>query len=130
MFVYFFFKGYGDHQKQLVLTPSFPTRRSSELVTVSTLMKQLPLPPTCRAFPFPSMPRNDSCHPPDRAAGTRVRNAPRHSGSAAGTNSPRRAASRSEEHTSELQSLMRHSYAVFCLQKQTTKIYNTYIADY
>src|SRR3546814_1885567 len=27
--------------------------------------------------------------------------------------------SRSEEHTSELQSLMRLSYAVFCLQKQT-----------
>src|SRR3546814_6111150 len=26
---------------------------------------------------------------------------------------------RSEEHTSELQSLMRHSYAVFCLQKNT-----------
>src|SRR3546814_5261820 len=29
----------------------------------------------------------------------------------------RRAADRSEEHTSELQSLMRISYAVFCLQK-------------
>src|SRR3546814_3657478 len=28
---------------------------------------------------------------------------------------------RSEEHTSELQSLMRRSYAVFCLQKTTTK---------
>src|SRR3546814_9836002 len=27
--------------------------------------------------------------------------------------------SRSEEHTSELQSLMRNSYAVFCLKKQT-----------
>src|SRR3546814_4898813 len=27
---------------------------------------------------------------------------------------------RSEEHTSELQSLMRLSYAVFCLKKQTT----------
>src|SRR3546814_4557232 len=27
---------------------------------------------------------------------------------------------RSEEHTSELQSLMRNSYAVFCLKKQTT----------
>src|SRR3546814_7157381 len=27
---------------------------------------------------------------------------------------------RSEEHTSELQSLMRTSYAVFCLKKQTT----------
>src|SRR3546814_8420754 len=28
---------------------------------------------------------------------------------------------RSEEHTSELQSLMRKSYAVFCLKKKTTK---------
>src|SRR3546814_2231301 len=28
---------------------------------------------------------------------------------------------RSEEHTSELQSLMRRSYAVFCLKKQTQK---------
>src|SRR3546814_5497041 len=37
---------------------------------------------------------------------------------------------RSEEHTSELQSLMRISYAVFCLKKKTTKtnstIHNTY----
>src|SRR3546814_2199336 len=32
-------------------------------------------------------------------------------------------ADRSEEHTSELQSLMRNSYGVFCLKKQ--KIYNT-----
>src|SRR3546814_6750334 len=30
-------------------------------------------------------------------------------------------ADRSEEHTSELQSLMRISYAVFCLKKKTTK---------
>src|SRR3546814_7689070 len=28
---------------------------------------------------------------------------------------------RSEEHTSELQSLMRNSYAVFCLKKKTTE---------
>src|SRR3546814_4598965 len=28
---------------------------------------------------------------------------------------------RSEEHTSEIQSLMRNSYAVFCLQNKTTK---------
>src|SRR3546814_4106757 len=34
--------------------------------------------------------------------------------------------SRSEEHTSELQSLMRISYAVFCLKKKTTiKLTNT-----
>src|SRR3546814_3314778 len=33
---------------------------------------------------------------------------------------------RSEEHTSELQSLMRISYAVFCLKKKTTtQIYTT-----
>src|SRR3546814_5165922 len=38
---------------------------------------------------------------------------------------------RSEEHTSELQSLMRISYAVFCLKKKTThntlNITNTYV---
>src|SRR3546814_16743649 len=34
--------------------------------------------------------------------------------------SGRRPSSRSEEHTSELQSLMRSSYAVFCLKKKTT----------
>src|SRR3546814_1085781 len=32
---------------------------------------------------------------------------------------------RSEEHTSELQSLMRISYAVFCLKKKTTTVTRT-----
>src|SRR3546814_7440882 len=32
---------------------------------------------------------------------------------------------RSEEHTSELQSLMRISYAVFCLKKKNTTIYQS-----
>src|SRR3546814_4564745 len=32
---------------------------------------------------------------------------------------------RSEEHTSELQSLMRTSYAVFCLKKKTTQTLST-----
>src|SRR3546814_8568434 len=35
----------------------------------------------------------------------------------------RGAVARSEEHTSELQSLMRISYAVFCLKKKTPHIY-------
>src|SRR3546814_6382930 len=35
----------------------------------------------------------------------------------------RGARDRSEEHTSELQSLMRISYAVFCLKKKTNKTY-------
>src|SRR3546814_5481426 len=34
-----------------------------------------------------------------------------------------RPAPRSEEHTSELQSLMRIAYAVFCLKKKETQIY-------
>src|SRR3546814_3585987 len=34
---------------------------------------------------------------------------------------PAALAARSEEHTSELQSLMRNSYAVYCLQKKNTK---------
>src|SRR3546814_12896524 len=37
-----------------------------------------------------------------------------------------RAAPRSEEHTSELQSLMRISYAVFCLKKKTKKLNKSY----
>src|SRR3546814_3923195 len=37
---------------------------------------------------------------------------------------------RSEEHTSELQSLMRISYAVFCLKKKNTQINHTAHVDY
>src|SRR3546814_7547600 len=36
---------------------------------------------------------------------------------------------RSEEHTSELQSLMRISYAVFCLKKKITKQYDSHITN-
>src|SRR3546814_10607430 len=55
---------------------------------------------------------------------------------AAGTEIPARTAQmhhpyRSEEHTSELQSLMRISYAVFCLKKKKKQkistIYNTHV---
>src|SRR3546814_1182658 len=35
---------------------------------------------------------------------------------------PEGATVRSEEHTSELQSLMRHTYAVFCVKKQHNRI--------
>src|SRR3546814_963827 len=42
----------------------------------------------------------------------------------------KRARSRSEEHTSELQSLMRISYAVFCLKKKKTKTNDKHINQY
>src|SRR3546814_9439793 len=38
---------------------------------------------------------------------------------------PLRDCARSEEHTSELQSLMRNSYAVFCLQQKKTTLTST-----
>src|SRR3546814_4743278 len=38
----------------------------------------------------------------------------------------RRVRQRSEEHTSELQSLMRISYAVFCLKKKKQNLHHTY----
>src|SRR3546814_8557799 len=37
---------------------------------------------------------------------------------------------RSEEHTSELQSLMRISYAVFCLKNKTPLLYSNYTSTY
>src|SRR3546814_7007254 len=40
------------------------------------------------------------------------------------------AVARSEEHTSELQSLMRNSYAVFCLKKQTSLMRRTTATNY
>src|SRR3546814_6339846 len=42
----------------------------------------------------------------------------------------RRSAPRSEEHTSELQSLMRISYAVFCLKKKNRRLTSKYNAQY
>src|SRR3546814_6496908 len=42
-----------------------------------------------------------------------------------GTASRQEGIARTEEHTSELQSLMRISYAVFCIKKTNKKRYNT-----
>src|SRR3546814_6910011 len=43
---------------------------------------------------------------------------------------PEAAQSRSEEHTSELQSLMRISYAVFCLKKKNTNLTQTLLPQH
>src|SRR3546814_10246136 len=59
---------------------------------------------------------------PPASHGTRRRSA-----SCSATARPSRSSTRSEEHTSELQSLMRISYAVFCLKKKNNyiQIYDT-----
>src|SRR3546814_2589825 len=60
----------------------------------------------------------------DMGSGFRAAVAPRHvcrQRGAKGRRTDARLHGRSEEHTSELQSLMRISYAVFCLKKKTKK---------
>src|SRR3546814_1912800 len=96
----FFFEVYGDHRDLHVLTHSFPTRRSSDLPT-------------------------SPCGP--RKAGGKICGAitankaetPAPSSTISANKAVPLPQPRSEEHTSELQSLMRISYAVFCLKQKT-----------
>src|SRR3546814_9257441 len=81
----FFFEVYGDHRDLHVLTHSFPTRRSSDLLPSGVTLS-------------------------DSGAGYAIFNVETLNGVGI--------VDRSEEHTSELQSLMRSSYAVFCLKKK------------
>src|SRR3546814_6550836 len=76
-----------------------------------------PLEELAAAAPGPARPGVRPWHR-DRAIGDH-RDHPARSGN----HRPPVAGARSEEHTSELQSLMRISYAVFCLKKTITSIY-------
>src|SRR3546814_9965418 len=77
-------------------------------------------------FPYTTLFRSDGARPgqpllrrPRRRIATHKNGAP-YSGSAVSVRPRLQAApGRSEQHTSELQSLMRISYAVFCLKKKT-----------
>src|SRR3546814_2728963 len=77
-------------------------------------------------FPYTSLFRSSAPREPARARRSGNRGAPPgpppattgRSGKAVQSEAPS-----SEEHTSELQSLMRISYAVFCLKKKNNKIY-------
>src|SRR3546814_8767896 len=70
------------------------------------------------AGPAPSAPNSD----PSKAELTThpVRAGPMPSAGAANSKAPATTPSRSEEHTSELQSLMRITYVVFCLKTKNT----------
>src|SRR3546814_1072788 len=87
----FFFYCYGDHRELHVLTHSFPTRRSSDLLSSAGMLAAV-CARWARALSSSSEDTRPAC--------------------------TRHPAMRSEEHTSELQSLMRISYAVFCLKKK------------
>src|SRR3546814_2979772 len=101
VFFIFFFSWYGDHRDLHVLTHSFPTRRSSDLCRD----------PDGRQAHRRSAARADTLGADPREHLVRRRR-PR------ARRSDDRDDQRSEEHTSELQSLMRISYAVFCLKKK------------
>src|SRR3546814_4390683 len=78
----------------------------------------------CRPWPVPAYSRRT--HAPSRSA-TSAPTSPGRSTGTARSVAPRPIlmrphTARSEEHTSELQSLMRISYAVFCLKKKTERI--------
>src|SRR3546814_5403255 len=117
LFCCFLFYEYGDHRYIHVLTHSFPTRRTSDLTTRSapcSCMRVPPPTPCSRARPLrrrlPRCARTSSAKATtSRPAVARARRPRRRR--------LRRRPRRSEEHTSELQSLMRISYAVFCLKK-------------
>src|SRR3546814_9311567 len=114
MLVSFFFYVYGYHRDLHVLTLSFPTRRSSDLG--QTLAPRAALRLGDRAG-------EDHHRRPGAGAEHRLQVDHQRAGLLAGC--ARAGAGRSEEHTSELQSLMRISYAVFCLKKKKYN-YNIY----
>src|SRR3546814_9463978 len=93
------------------MTHSFPTRRSSDLpahACANNTKTLLRTPAVRGCHPWHRAGRPGEAHD---APGRRIPALPRRPGQ-----QPRR----SEEHTSELQSLMRISYAVFCLKKKNT----------
>src|SRR3546814_6402576 len=117
MWDFVFFELSGDHRDLHVLTHSFPPRRSSELgATLGSLAVTIPAAlmgeaAWCR-LPLGAI--RIVCCAVLAVAGLLIGlDALRHCFAI----SSRRGV-RSEEHTSELQSLMRISYAVFCLKKK------------
>src|SRR3546814_19776029 len=107
-----FFEAYGDHRDLHVLTHSFPTRRSSDLNVFGAmgLSRELGLEQLYRDVRMLVVPDGTS------EILTLIQ------GRQLTGFDPFRPAARSEEHTSELQSLMRISYAVFCLKKNKINI--------
>src|SRR3546814_11620887 len=127
--VIFFFYVSGNHRDLHVLTHSFPTRRSSDLEPAG--IRFLPTPhahaePGAVLKAGPRLFRSAAAFPPLRRCPAQQIFRLRKLGAVHSDQSGRdilrtallQQASRSEEHTSELQSLMRISYAVFCLKKK------------
>src|SRR3546814_13233510 len=115
-----FFLCYGDHRDLHVLTHSFPTRRSSDLHLFQVdLHNRLGV----WGLPFYLMIALTGAFMGLAAVFYSGYAAVLYQGNRPAVYDRGHAArpTRSEEHTSELQSLMRISYAVFCLKKKKNK---------
>src|SRR3546814_4737435 len=120
MYTDFLFKCYGDHRDLHELTHSFPTRRASDLYQErlqDRLDRQIASPELKQAYVERNVGTGDALTHltiPSIEVDVVV---------VEGTTASALRAGRSEEHTSELQSLMRISYAVFCLKKKKCTVY-------
>src|SRR3546814_1418974 len=114
IFIAGLFEGYVDHQYLRVLTHSFPTRRSSDLRDGETARDCLD--PVAEGGGKMAFRLADAAGRHDR----RRQCEPARCLDIGAVVAP----PRSEEHTSELQSLMRISYAVFCLTTKNTILNN------
>src|SRR3546814_13111541 len=104
LYVVFFFLMIRRPPRSTRLTHSFPTRRSSDLL--DWMLGRLSSAHVRITFVRVELRMEDAAN---RHAAERI---------------AEELDDRSEEHTSELQSLMRNSYAVFCLKKKTNKRQN------
>src|SRR3546814_3509073 len=103
-----------DHRQLPVSTHSSPTRRSTDLIDGDRAGR------VRHQGAVPGRGRNREVEAGERARHVEVAVGGRGQGDGEGHRLLRAARVRSEEHTSELQSLMRISYAVFCLKKKMT----------
>src|SRR3546814_6339126 len=99
-------------------SPSFPRRR--ELRRSEPSARPRACRASARSAPTPARPRDRANGPaPHSRRPPSIRTSRPQAGGSTPHATPCPAHKRSEEHTSELQSLMRISYAVFCLKKKT-----------
>src|SRR3546814_3528717 len=119
----FFFYGYGDNLDLHVLNHSVPPRRASDLAVKGEACEVL-VSGSDDGTAIVWHPLNGK-QPIDRLTGSilSILNSSPCVCFLGRTPSSFSTALRSEEHTSELQSLMRISYAVFCLKKKTNNYY-------
>src|SRR3546814_2723466 len=120
--IFVFFEGSGHHRDLHVLTHSFPTRLSADLAAMDAVAYRQPRLAAGGENPV-TLPGDASIH--RQTPSPLMTMGLWHHGKAVTVQSSVRMA-RSEEHTSELQSLMRQSYAVFCLKKKKSHNNNIY----